>query len=324
MNKTNFKVIIFLIICGLISVNLSSQAGRGKGRIKGTLYDAEGKIIVGVQINMHSNQYSKKFETKTDNKGEFAILGFANGRWRITTNMKGYLPKILDKQLSQFGNKDIKIILQKAPENQITDTSIIDSIKDAKKLYDKKKYKEALTKFQVILDKNKEMTFLKINIANCYKEIGDIDKAVTTFKEVIKEFKLKKVSYVNDLLTRSYIFLAYHYSKKKDYTNAKMYFKNVTEIFKEDENLFYNLGELYMNENNSLEAIKAFNKAVEINPGWGTPLAKLAYAYLGLGKMGKAVETFDKYIKNFPESKDVKDIKAMLPDLRKMVPKKQI
>lgn len=322
MKKTYFKFVALFILIGFISISLYSQAGRGRGRIKGTVVDANGKVLSGVQIKMTSKQFNRKFETKTDSKGEFAILGFANGRWQIITNIKGYLPKILDKQLSQFGNKDIRIILQKAPENQIADTSIIDKIKDAQKLYNKKKYKESLVKFKEILNENKDMFFLKINIANCYKDLGETDKAVSTFKEVIEDLKYKKETYINDLLTRAYIFLAYHYSGKKDYSKAKIYFEKVTKIYKEDEHLFYNLGELYMNENNSEGAIQAFGKACEINPKWGTPLVKLAYAYLGLGKMGKAVAMFDKYIKEFPEAKDIKDIKAMLPELRKMVPKK--
>ncbi len=323
MNKKISKIIVILVLCGLTSIMLHSQAGRGKGRVTGIVFDEEGKPLEGVVIKVKGLAVSREMDTKTNKKGAFAVLGLGTGKWRISTKIKGYLPKFMDKNVSQFEqSKAMEFNLKKAPENTITDNTVMKAVQKAKGFYEKKNYKEALALYQTILKDNVDLFFLKINIANCYKDMGNTEKAVSSFHEIITELKNKKESYIQDVISRAYVFIAGHYAGKKDYKKAEIYFEKATVIIKKDENLFYNLGELYINSNKTDKAIIAFKTATEINPGWGAPLGKLGYAYLGLGKMAEAVTVFDKYIKNFPESKDKKDIEAMLPELRKMVPKK--
>ncbi len=321
-SKKMLRLIVLIVCFGLLSISLSAQAGRGKGRITGTVFDENGKPLPGVEIKIIGLKFSREFATKTDKKGEYAVLGLGTGKWRITTKIKGYLPKYQDKNVSQFTRNKVDFTLQKAPEDTIQDDTLMKDINAAKALFEKKDYKQAAAKFEAILKDNAELHFLKVNVANCYKEMGDTDKAAVLFQDLIKSLKGKTEGYVKDLLTKAYVYLAGYYAGKKDYPKAELYFEKSTELYKKDENLYYNLGELYMNSNKTAKAIEAFKAAVALNAGWETPLAKLGYAYLGAGKMAEAVSVFEKYVTQFPEGKDKRDIAAMLPELKKMVPKK--
>lgn len=322
MNKKFRIIIFFIVLCGLISPNLFSQEGRGRGRIKGKISDEEGNPLAGVEIVAQSLQYSLQLTGKTDKKGEFAILGFGTGRWRVTAKLKGYLPMYVDKNVSQFReNTDIEFNLKKAPEATITNDALVKDIQKAKGLYNKGKFEEALALFETILKENETLLFLKLNIANCYKEMGNREKAAEKFHDIIETLKDSDASYVEELMTRGYIFLAEYYAKKKDFGKAELYFENATNLYKKDECLFYNLGELYTRSDKTEKAIAAFKKAAEINPEWDKAIVKLGYAYLSAGKIKESVGVFEAYIEKFPESKDKAEIEAILPDLKKMVPK---
>ncbi len=52
--------------------------------VKGTAKDAQGKAIVGATVEWVSNETGRKYDLKTNNKGEYFSLGIAPGHYNVT------------------------------------------------------------------------------------------------------------------------------------------------------------------------------------------------------------------------------------------------
>ncbi len=315
------RIVLFIIVVFLLSsVVLLAQEGRGKGRLAGKVVDEAGNPIPGVIVEARSLSYSLHLKTKTNDKGEWAILGMGTGMFRFSFKKKGYFPVYVDRYIRQLVlNKNLDITLKKSPMATITDDKTKEIVKKSNKLFDDGKYKEAIELLKPLVEKDKELFFLKLNIANCYRKMGDEANALKYYEELIKDTEGKDGSYIIDLLARTYAALGEIYAKDKKYDKAINAFEKASKLYSKDEKIMYNLGELYFNQFKTDKAIKYLNKAIAINPNWGKPYVKLGYAYLNAGDIKKSVEVFENYLKLFPDAKDRESIEKMLPGLKKMI-----
>jgi tetratricopeptide (TPR) repeat protein len=317
----NKKNIIFLILLFLLSsVVLLAQEGRGKGRLAGKIVDETGNPIEGVIVEAQSLNFSLHLKSKTNAKGEWAILGMGTGMFRFSFKKKGYFPVYVDRYIKQLAlNKNLDVTLKKSPMATITDDKTKETVKKSNKFFDEGKYKEAIDVLKPLVEKDKELFFLKLNIANCYRKMGDEANALKYYEELIKDTEGKNGSYIIDLLARTYASLGEIYGKDKKYDKAIEAFEKAAKLYSKDEKIMYNLGELYFNQFKTAKAIEYLKKAIEINPNWGKPYSKLGYAYLNAGDIKKSVETFENYLKQFPNAKDKASIEKMLPGLKKTI-----
>ena len=317
----NKKKIYFIVIYFFITVSLiMAQAGRGKGRLAGKVVDDAGNPVEGVLVEAQSLEFSLHLKTKTNKKGEWALLGMGTGMFRFSFKKKGYFPVYVDRYIRQLVlNKNLDVTLKKSPMAAITDDKTKETVEKSNKLFDKGKYKEAIDLLKTLVEKNKELFFLKLNIANGYRKMGDEVNALKYYEELIKDTDGKSGSYIIDLLARTYASLGEIYAKDKKYDKAIEYFEKASKLYTKDEKIMYNLGVLYFKQFKTDKAIEYLKKAIEINPNWGKPYSKLGYAYLNAGDIKKSVETFENYLKKFPNAKDKVNIEKMLPGLKKMI-----
>ncbi len=314
-NKLLLIIVLIFVVVGCASV--FSQEGRGKGRIKGVVVDENGEPLEGVEVVAQSLEYNRTLKTKTNKKGEWAILGMGTGMWRFIVRAKGYFPVYQDRYIRQLvQNKDLNFTLKKSPVSVISDKKIIDKVDEGNKLYSEGKYEEALKVFKDLLKEHpEELFFLKLNIANCLRSIGKDKEAEKYYLSLLKDCEKKEGGYVLELIGKASAGLGEIYGKRKELEKAKQYFEKAVEVFKNDETLFYNLGEIYFYLYETDKAINMFEKAIEINAEWEKPYVKLGYAYLNKGDIKKAVDIFKKFIEKFPNSKETPKIKEIIKSL---------
>jgi len=93
-----------------------------------------------------------------------------SGLFRIRATKEGYQSVIIEKNVSQFKNKSIDFMLNKIlplPEK----TESMKVFEKGIELYGKERYEEALTKFQEFFSANPTVTQVRVNIANCYRQL---------------------------------------------------------------------------------------------------------------------------------------------------------
>ncbi|HLP47618.1 MAG TPA: carboxypeptidase regulatory-like domain-containing protein, partial [Candidatus Kapabacteria bacterium] len=167
--KTFEVVIAVLVVIGLTASLLQAQAGRGKGRLQGKVIFAETKqpaIKADVMIQF-SQDLNLKFETKTDDDGEWGFIGLGTGEWRITASFPGYMPDKKALKVSQFtSNPYLVMTLEKITASSVVaDTTSL--LGQGNKFFEEGKYDEALTAFKGYLEKAPEFIEVYINIGNC-------------------------------------------------------------------------------------------------------------------------------------------------------------
>ena len=90
--RSKDTLIIFLVsvLCFSLSLNLSAQQGRGKGRLRGQVQDEVGNPIEGAKIVATHLRYKAAFTSESDEKGSWAVMGLGTGYFRITASKEGY------------------------------------------------------------------------------------------------------------------------------------------------------------------------------------------------------------------------------------------
>ncbi len=106
--RSKNALIIFLVsvLCFSLSLNLSAQQGRGKGRLRGQVQDEVGNPIEGAKIVAQHLRYKTTFTSESDKKGNWAVAGLGTGHFRVTASKEGYGAVYHEMSVSQFSKKN--------------------------------------------------------------------------------------------------------------------------------------------------------------------------------------------------------------------------
>jgi tetratricopeptide (TPR) repeat protein len=77
---------LFMLVAGLCA---SPAFAQETGTVKGVCKDVEGKPIAGAQVVWLNTDTGRKFELKTNNKGEYFSLGMTPGKYTVTLSKDG-------------------------------------------------------------------------------------------------------------------------------------------------------------------------------------------------------------------------------------------
>jgi len=324
MQKKIFISVIAIMCLISIPVSLLSQEGTGRGRIKGVVTDEEGNPVEGVKIvATFTSGYA--FEAMTDKKGKWAIAGMGTGMFRIMATKDEYQSVYADKHVSQFRNDPVDFIMKKIvplPEGtlKIDDAELLAAFEEGTKLYEQGQYQEALMIFEDFLEKNPTVDQVRINIANCYRNLGQYTKALTEYQKLLDEINEKKDSPEDDQMTAGILAdIGSIYVHLGDLETATQYFQQSIEINPNDEGLAFNVAEICFKQGESDKAITYYLLAIEINPTWSRPYPQLGYAYLNKGEYKAAVDSFKKFLELDPENPQAQTIRDLIPSIKKLI-----
>ncbi|MGD2294657.1 MAG: tetratricopeptide repeat protein [Candidatus Aminicenantes bacterium] len=326
-SKNSFiKAIAFLLVLSL-PLTLSAQEGRGKGRVRGEVHDEAGNPIEGAKIVATHLQSGTTFTGTSDERGNWAVAGLGTGYFRFTVSAEGYGTTYHETRVSQFAqrNPPIKFTLKKVQVSAMDMPAIQDEgslalFEEGNQLYEQEKYDEAVVKFEEFLAANPTIFQINLNIGNCYREMGDFEKAMETYNRILDKVKEDKGSFEGDeSAARALASIGETYIKKGDLEKASEYLKQSIAIFPEDETLAFNVGEIYFNQREIDKAIEYYQMATKINEKWGPPYRQMGYAYLNKGDYRAAVDSFKKFIQVAPDDPKAPEIEALIPKLEELI-----
>jgi len=307
---------------GLVVGSAAAQAGRGTGRIKGTVVDEAGKAVSGakVTITLVDND-SVKREAVTDKKGEWAIIGLGTTQWTLDAAAEGYLPTTMSISVKQLErNPAITVTLRKAgasgrPVAQDDATLVL--IEQAGRLFSTGNFDGALATFRQILTENPELYQINISIGDCLREKGEIDSALETYAGVLEQAKADSQN-GKQMTAKALARIGECHIIKGDFETAQGFFKQSIEAFPEDEVLAYNVGEIYFSNQKLDEAITYFSLAAKIKPGWSDAYYKLGLAYLNKADYEMARLNLSKVLELEPEGDRAAIAKGILDTIDKI------
>ncbi len=308
--RSIYPLIVLVILLSLLPTLLWAQAGRGKGRVRGTVKDEEGNPIVGAKIVADTDRYELKFEAESDQNGRWAIMGMGVAQWRFTASKEGYIPAMLNLNVSTVrSNPPLDFVLKKATTAEILGgkEETRQLILQAEQNFNSGKYNEALQAYQQVLAENPSIYQLHVNVGSCYLELGEYDKAIAEYEAFLEQEP--DYSPVLSKLGETYV-------RKGDFDQAVGYFQKVIEHSPDEHTTYYNIAEIYFDSGDVDKAIEYYQKALEVKPDWGKGHLKLGYAYLNKGDNEQAVLHFEKFLELEPDSPDAPLVKELISRIK--------
>jgi Tfp pilus assembly protein PilF len=321
MNKgISFRITMIGLLALLIASPALAQAGRGTARMGGVVVDKDGKPIASAKVTAVFDQPGgSMFETTTDKKGEFAFIGVGTGPWSVTASAKGYLPVTISCQVSQLAkNPKLKIQMQQEAKGSgvVQDETSFQTLEQGNQFFKDGKYDTARAMYEDFLGKNPGAYQVLLNIGDCYREKGDYDKALENYNKLIDQAK-SDTAMGKTMGAKGLAAVGLCYLKQNKMAESQDYFKKSIEMAPQDENLPYNVAEIYFSNQQIDEAVRYYEMAIQIKPDWADPYLRLAYAYLNKGDMAKAAENLEKFIKLEPNTERTVQAKNILETIKK-------
>jgi pentatricopeptide repeat protein len=326
------------------------------GSIKGKIVDETGKPIADAHIDMVSKETGRKYQLKSNGKGEIFSLGIAAGQYEVTvTSSTGQLltkynnfPVKLDENrldidmakekasAQQTMSEEQKKQMEAVQKENTKIKGLNDRLAAAKAASDAGNFDQAV---QILteatqLDPTRDLLWLKLGDAQRSAAQKATDAAakkqgyegsLVSYKKALELSSNTKP----DLLGAIYNNMADSYARTGQTEEAiKAYDQAVAANPPGAAGYYYNEGAVLTNTNKFKEANAAFDKALQADPAkadawyWkGANGVNLAT----LGKDGKMVppegtaEAFNKYLELEPEGKFAEQSKAMLQALGETV-----
>jgi hypothetical protein len=91
------KLAVLVLVALAAALCATPAFTQSTGTVKGVCKDIEGKPITGAVVQLTSQETGRKYEIKTNNKGEYFSLGIAPGKYNVALLKDG-------KELFHYGN----------------------------------------------------------------------------------------------------------------------------------------------------------------------------------------------------------------------------
>jgi len=340
MKKLTLTILLMLACTLLVPAAWSQTA-----TVKGKVVDQNGQPVVGAIVQFYSKETGRKFELKTDKKGQYFTIGATAGTYQVTVTANGQTLAQLSGVPVRYGEEntfDFDLAKERAAQQQAMPEAQKKQIEEAQK---------ETSKVKGLND--------KLAAARAAEDAGQFDQAVQILTEAtqmdpgrdllwsnLAEAERKKAAKATDTADKkaTYQKAADDYQKaiaispKADYYNnqADALFRagNVDAAIQAYQQAaqvnpagaaqyYFNMGAVYTNTGKVDQAIQAFDKSIEADPNRAD-----AYYWKGVNMMGKATlkgskmeappgtaEAFNKYLELQPNGQFAQPAKDMLASM---------
>jgi tetratricopeptide (TPR) repeat protein len=287
------------------------------GMLKGKVVDAEGKPLVGVPILIEfAEGVSRKFEVKTDRRGEFIQIGLAPGNYKVTATHEKFGPQAQQARvrLGQTFEANFKMV-----PGAGGDPAAAAKAAELKKTFEEGVAASRANNYDLAIEKFTAAAVVAPNCYDCYYNIGfahlqkkDEKQAEASWLKAL-ELKADYAEALNALAT------LYNNLKRFDEASA-MGAKAAAAAGGAggaSADAVYNQGIILWNQGKIPEAKAKFEEALKVDANHPESNYQLGMALLNEGKLPDAIASFEKYLQLAPDGQFAAQAKGMLAQLKK-------
>jgi len=306
------KALIFLsLLVFLFAPHLSSQAG--KGRIRGlVLDDQSGQPLPGVTVKMYNERLAQYLQPSpiTDKEGHWSANFLQTGMWTLGFELVGYAPQQISFRviLDPAAQKEVLTVRLRKIQGVLAPDDILAQAKKADKLFQDKKYDEALVVLDEIIKKKPDLYVVYKNVGACYFAMEDYEKALEAYMKVYGRQPDRA-----DIL----IDIANTYNNWGKKAEAAEWYQKISLEEIRDIDTAYNAGVVFYNAGSPADALKYFKKSVEIDAEFAEGYYQLGMASVATNSNEEAVAAFQKFLELAPDSPQAATAKTILEALTK-------
>ena len=313
-----------LAVAAMLAMGLAAAVpafAQSTGMVKGKIVDGNNQVVDGAKVLIeYKDGMNRKFEVKTNKKGEFLQIGLPPGNWTVTASKEGVGTATRDVRISIGATEQVDLTLAAAAAGGAV------SKEDAafQKLFSEGVAASQAGNHDVAIEKYSEALKTRASCYSCQYNLGlsyaakkDTAKAEEAF---LAATKLKADA------AEPYNQLANIYNEKKDFAKAA---EMAGEAAKRSSaagggggaDTYFNQGVVLMNGQKMAEAKAAFEAAVKAKPDYAEAWYLLASAYTNQGQFKEAVEAYENYVKHAPPSdtKKIENAKQNIAALKPLI-----
>ena len=262
------------------------------------------------------NASPSSFTATTDDKGRYSIIGLKSGGWKITAVAPGFSPSSGSVMVRTVGApmSPVDFILAPGatgPAGALAGVNTKELQAELQKAIDMAnsgQHDAAIAAYEAILVKTPALTMINGQVAQVKRMKKDYDGAIASYQKVVA------ADPGND---KAKIEIGMTYLEKGDFASAEKALTEVATSVNASREVFYNLGEVKFAKGETDEAVKHYQRAVDMDGTWGKPLFKIGLAKLQKADMAGALEIMEKVIVVDPNSPEAAQAKGLIAQLKK-------
>lgn len=309
----------------LAMIAVPTPATAQTGQIKGKVVDAKKQPIEGAAITIEMIEgMNRKYETKTNRRGEYVQVGLQPGMYRITATKDG-MSQALEERV-RLGGSEVNFILTPgssagaSPEDAKKAEERLKAVQAAFEqgvtLSNEGKHDEAIAKFNEVIAAAPKCVECYNNIGTVYSRKQEYDQAEAAFKKALE---------INPKSADSYNGLATVYNAQKKFDQAAEASAEAQKLSGEaggatgggNASTVYNQGVIAWNAGKVPEAKKLFEQAVQLDPKLADAHYWLGMATVNEGKLPEAAKHFEEYLTLAPTGQYAEQAKSILASIKK-------
>ena len=315
-----------LLVLGLMAcaVFLFASPGQAQtGALQGKVTDASGKPLEKAVVAIEfTDGINRKYEVKTNKKGEFIQIGLAPGNYKATASFEGLGAESYPVRVRLGDPTKVEFKLgagSGATKEDVAKAAALKAVFEEGVAFSRDgKYDEAIAKFN-------EAAGMVPGCYDCYYNVGfnhsqkkEYDQAEAAFLKAI-EMKANYVEAYNGLAT---------------VYNAQKKFDKALEASEKAAGLAgaagpggagggggvdaeYNQGVIAWNAGKIPEAAEHFQKVIFMKPDHADAHYQLGMAFVNQNKLPEAVPMFEKYLELAPTGQFAATAKGILSSIKK-------
>ncbi len=291
------------------------------GMVKGVVTDDKGQPVEGAKVTIEmTGGTGRRFETKTNRKGEYIQIGLNSGAYKVTAEKEKLASAPSNVNVRVNSAQETNLVLGVA--SAAGSKEALAKTEELKKAFDEGVTLSSAGNHDQAIEKFTAAAALSPTCFDCYNNIGysysqkkEWDKAEAAYKKSI-ELKADDAAAYNGLAT------VYNAQRKTDLAiEASAKASQLSGVIGAaggsggNADALYNQGVILFNGGKAADAVPIFEQAVKANPSHAE-----AHYMLGMSLAGsdpaKAASAMEEYLKLAPSGPNAATAKQLLDALK--------
>jgi len=308
-------LLTFAVLAALASaIPAFAQAS---GMVRGVVRDDQGQPVEGARVIITMSDTGRRFETKSNRRGEFVQIGLSPGGYALTAE-KGKLASPPTNVLVRLGQPaEANLVLG---ANAVLTEEAAANAAELKKVFDEGvaagtagRHDDAIAHFRKGLE-------LDPNCQTCYTNMGFVYVQKKEYGEA--EAAYKRATEIKPDDAAAWNGLANLYNAQRKFDLAAEASAKATQLAGGgmaggNADAMYNQGVILWNGGKVAEAKKAFQDAIAADPNHAEAHYQLGMALVNEGNLAGAATEFEAYLQLSPNGPNAATAKALVAQLKK-------
>lgn len=286
----------------------AAQFWRGRGRMDGTVMDADGAPIEGVVVKAYLPDGNGGREVTSNDEGRWAIGGLAGGNWQLDFVKDGFATRQISFQLTEgVRPRPVRMTLERVEPDVDPNVEIADGLVRATDLMNADRFTEARRIYLDLLAKYPEAHPLHPLVARAYHADQQLDDAVRHLRLALE------ADPGNPAVT---MLLGSVLVERGDTEEGRRMLESVDQDSIGDPIVFVNLGIEILNQAAPSDAMPLFDRAIERFPDYPDAYYLRGITHLQLGDQAAAAADLERFVTLAPDAPEAQTARDMLGQLR--------